>query len=94
MANIKSAIKRIKIANRNNLQNKIYLSKIKTSTKNYFSVLSDLENSPTEENRLKAIKSLSLLFSRIDKAVKRQVLHKNTAARKKARLSTKLNQAN
>lgn len=86
MANIKSAIKRIKVTKRNNSQNKIYLSTVKTYTKKYLATLKDLEQAPTEENRIKAFESLGLVFSKLDKAVKRSVLHPNTAARKKANL--------
>ena len=91
MANIKSAIKRIKVTRRNNLQNKLYSSNIKTFTKKYYKNLSLLKLNQTEENRLKVSQSLDILVSKIDKAVKRNVLHRNTAARKKSKLALALN---
>lgn len=92
MANIKSAIKRIKVTQRNNMRNKFYASNIKTFTKKYYQTLEQLKLEKTEENILKANHSLSLIYSRIDKAVKKNVLHKNTAARKKSKLVVVLNQ--
>lgn len=91
MANIKSSIKRIKVTRRNNIQNKIYSSNIKTFTKKYYQTLEQLKVSKSEENKVKVNQSLSLLVSRIDKAVKKNVLHHNTAARKKSKLMTDLN---
>lgn len=91
MANIKSAIKRIKVTRRNNLQNKLYSSNIKTFTKKYYKTLDILRFDPKEENRVQASQSLAILFSKIDKAVKRNVLHRNTAARKKSKLTLALN---
>jgi small subunit ribosomal protein S20 len=91
MANIKSSIKRIKVTRRNNIQNKIYSSNIKTCTKKYYQTLERLKVSKSEENKVKVNQSLSLLVSRIDKAVKKNVLHHNTAARKKSKLMTDLN---
>ena len=50
MANIKSAIKRIAIGKRNELQNKKYLSQIKTFIKKYLIVLDQYKNQPTNIN--------------------------------------------
>lgn len=91
MANIKSSIKRIKVTRRNNLQNKLYASNIKTFTKKYYQTLEYLKSEKTEENLMKVNESLSLIYSRIDKAVKKNVLHKNTAARKKSKLAIAFN---
>ncbi len=91
MANIKSAIKRIKITRRNNFQNKLYSSNVKTFTKKYYENLKLLELDRSKENQIRVTQSLSLVFSKIDKAVKRNVLHRNTAARKKSKLTMAFN---
>jgi small subunit ribosomal protein S20 len=84
MANIKSAIRRIKTTHRNTIQNKRYLSTIKTFTKKYLLFLDKYKNK--EINNELVFKKLDLLYSKIDKASKVKVLHKNTAARKKSLL--------
>ena len=87
MANSKSAIKRIAIAERNRLRNKVYKSALRTLMKNYFTALESYSSEPTPENMEVVNQSISLAYSKIDKAVKRNVLHKNNGARKKARLA-------
>ena len=84
MANIKSAIRRIKTTQRNTIRNKRYLSTIKTFTKKYLLFLDKYKNK--EINNELIFKKLDLLYSKIDKASKVNVLHKNTAARKKSLL--------
>ena len=93
MANSKSAIKRIKVAERNRLRNKAYKSAIKTLTKNYFNAVDTYRVEPTPENMETAQKAMSVTYSKIDKAVKKKVLHRNNGARKKARLAKTLKQA-
>ena len=86
MANIKSAKKRIDVTRRNTLRNKIYKSTIKTYTKRYLLALENYKQDKTENN-LKIVESeLASTYSKIDKATKVNVLHKNTAARKKSQL--------
>ena len=84
MANIKSAIRRIKTTQRNTIRNRRYLSTIKTFTKKYLLFLDKYKNK--EINNELIFKKLDLLYSKIDKASKVKVLHKNTAARKKSLL--------
>ncbi len=93
MANIKSAIKRVEITERNRLRNKSYRSAVKTLMKRYFEAVAAYQQSPSDETLQVAHASLSTAFSKIDKAVKRGVLHANTGARKKARLSRTLKTA-
>jgi len=90
MANIKSAKKRINTSKRNQLQNKFYISTIKTLTKKYLLYLKDLESDSTPENITIAEESLSVLYSKLDKAQKRNAMKKNTVARRKANLCRKL----
>lgn len=92
MANIKSAIKRIQIAERNRLRNKSYKTAVKTLMKKYFDAANQYTANPTPEQMTIAQERMSLAFSKIDKAVKRGVLHRNTGARKKARLARALKQ--
>lgn len=87
MANIKSAIKRVAIAERNRLENKAYKSAVKTLTKRYLVAVDAHAANPSAETEQEVKQRLSAAVSKIDKAVKRGVLHKNTGARKKSRLS-------
>ncbi|MCM1984521.1 30S ribosomal protein S20 [Lyngbya confervoides] len=92
MANSKSALKRIQIAERNRLHNKAYKSSIKTLTKRYLEALDSYASDPSPDQKQVLQSALSAAFSKIDKAVKRGVLHRNTGARRKARLSRLLKQ--
>lgn len=87
MANIKSAIKRIQIAERNRLHNKSYKSAVKTLMKRYLAAVDQYSTNPTPEAMEEVQRSMSAAYSKIDKAVKRGVLHPNNGARKKARLA-------
>ena len=90
MANIKSAIKRIQVAERNRLRNKSYKSALKTLSKRFLSSLDTYEANPSPETMQAAQKSLSAAFSKIDKSVKCGALHPNAGARRKARLARAL----
>lgn len=87
MANIKSAIKRIEIAERNRLHNKSYKSAVKTLMKRYFAAVGEYAANPTPESMQEVQRCMSAAYSKIDKAVKRGVLHPNNGARKKAHLA-------
>jgi small subunit ribosomal protein S20 len=91
MANIKSAIKRIEIGKRNELRNKKYSTNIKTFTKKFLISLDHYKNEPSELILETVLKNLNTVYSKIDKATKVNVLHKNTASRKKAVLKTAFN---
>ena len=80
MANIKSAKKRILIAQRNRLRNVAFKSSIKTAIKKVVKLAS--------EKNMDALKlELSSLYKLCDKAVSKGILHKNTASRKKSRVT-------
>ncbi len=83
MANSKSARKRIKIAAIKTDRNKHIKSIVKTTVKRYQEALGKDDLESTQAAYIKAQKT-------IDKAVTKGVLHKNTAARKKSRLSKKM----
>ncbi|MEE3718084.1 30S ribosomal protein S20 [Tumidithrix elongata RA019] len=87
MANIKSAIKRIQISERNRLHNKAYKSAVKTLMKKYFDAVETYQASPSPEALEDVNLKMSLAYSKIDKAVKRGVLHGNTGARRKSRIA-------
>ncbi|NJO40107.1 MAG: 30S ribosomal protein S20 [Cyanobacteria bacterium CRU_2_1] len=93
MANIKSAIKRIEIAERNRLHNKAYKSSVRTLMKRYLTAVNAYSANPTPEAMQEAQQRMSAAFSKIDKAVKRGVLHSNSGARKKSRLARMLKAA-
>lgn len=86
MANIKSAIKRIKVAEFKTRRNKMIISSLKTSIKKF-------EDSVKAGNLEEAQNLYKKAVSMIDKAAAKGSLHKNTAARKKSRLSNKLKAA-
>lgn len=90
MANNKSAIKRIRINKRNRLQNRFYKSSVRTITKMFLKRLENYNLFQNPEDKYQAQILLSTLYSLIDKACKKNIFHKNTAARKKSQLSLKL----
>lgn len=87
MANIKSAIKRVKIAERNRLRNKSYKSAVKTLTKRYLAAVAAYGSNPSPEAMQDVQERMAAAYSKIDKAVKRGVLHANNGARKKSRIA-------
>ena len=87
MANNKSAKKRIQIAERNRLINKSYKSTVKTWTKKTLENCEKYKKEPNEENKNLVITSLNKAYSLIDKAVKKNVLHKNNGANRKSKIN-------
>lgn len=90
MANNKSALKRIQINKRNRLQNRFYKSSYRTLIKKFLVQIEDYKISKNPDDKVQAQILLSLAYSLIDKACKKNILHKNTAARKKSKLALKL----
>ena len=90
MPNIKSAIKRVQITERNRLRNKAYKSAVKTLMKKLFAALDKYATSKTPEAKQEVLGLMSAAYSKIDKAVKRGVLHRNNGAHKKSRLAQAL----
>ncbi len=83
MPNIKSAKKRVLVAERNHAKNVAVKSKIKTAMRRVLEALKD--------NTDKVQELLNSAYKVIDKSVSKGVLHKNTAARKKSRLTKFVN---
>ena len=79
MANIKSAKKRVLIAEANRQKNVAFKTSIKTALKKALAL--------AEGDDKDALNSaISRVYQLCDKAVSKGILHKNTAARKKSRL--------
>ncbi|MBU0650463.1 30S ribosomal protein S20 [bacterium] len=84
MPNIKSACKRMKTSRIKQQKNSAEKSALKTLIKKTLSAVA-------EKKKTEADKLLISAFSAIDKAAKHNIIHKKTAARKKASLSLKVN---
>ena len=84
MANIKSAKKRVLIAERNHEKNVAFKTSIKTALKKVLELA-------TAKNQDELKGALSKVYQLCDKAVSKGILHKNTASRKKSRLTIAVN---
>ena len=80
MANTKSAKKRALTAAKRTVRNKMVKSSLRTAIRKYREAVG------TENAQV----LLNQAFSALDRAATKGVIHKNTAARKKARLAKKL----
>jgi small subunit ribosomal protein S20 len=87
MANSKSAEKRIEINKRNRVTNKYYKTSVRTLIKLFFKNLEIYKDSQNVEDKEKLKEILSSIYSLMDKGTKKHIFHKNTAARKKAKLA-------
>ncbi len=83
MPNIKSAKKRLEISKRRNLRNSAGKTVVKNTIKKF-------ENAVASGNLEEAQAAYRQVVKVLDKAVSKGFLHKNTAARKKSRLSKSL----
>ena len=88
MANNKSAKKRIEITKRNRFRNRYYKSSVRTLIKIFFQNLEVYKESQTAEEKEKLKTILGSIYSLIDKGTKKNIFHKNAAARKKSKLAT------
>ena len=93
MANNKSARKRIEIAERNRLHNRSYKAAMRTLMKRCFTACDAYTAAPGDEAKATVQSSMSAAFSKIDKAVKVGVLHRNNGAHQKSRLSAAVKKA-
>ena len=64
---------------------------MKTFTKKYLVALNKYKLEPNDLNLQLVTKNLDIVYSKLDKATKANVLHKNTAARKKSALKMAFN---
>ncbi len=88
MANNKSAKKRILVAERNRQVNRSYKSTVRTLLKKTINNCETYKKDPNSENQELVNSSMNEAFSIIDKAVKKNVLHKNNGAHKKSRINS------
>ena len=87
MANNKSAKKRILVAERNRQSNRTYKSTVKTLIKKTIISCENYKKDPNADNEKLVKRSLNQAYSFIDKAVKKNVFHKNNGANKKSRIN-------
>ena len=86
MANSKSARKRIRTAERNRVQNRVYRSSARTLVKR-------AELAITAGDQDAATTAVGQAVRMLDRAHTKNVIHRNNAARRKSRLMAKLNGA-
>ena len=87
MANTKSALKKIRVAERARARNR----PIRTAVKTYIRKAQDaVAGAPAEPTTLAAVTEA---LSRLDRAAQKGVIHANNAARRKSRLMKRLNAA-
>jgi len=84
MPNIKSAAKRAEITRMRALRNSRIKSALKTTIRKFEGAMSAADIEEARQKLRNAIRA-------IDKAVTKGILHKNTASRKKSRLTKKFN---
>ena len=84
MPNIKSAKKRVLVSKVNNERNKMAKSALKTTLKKF-------EAAVAEGNKEQADSAYTAAVKSIDQAVKKGIIHKNNAARKKSSIALKMN---
>ena len=86
MANTKSAIKRLRTAERRHLRNRVYRGGARTAVKKARLLI---EAGRLEEAR----EAVRVAVSALDKAAEKGIIHKNNAARRKSRLVQALGRA-
>ncbi|MCR1897838.1 30S ribosomal protein S20 [Irregularibacter muris] len=84
MANIKSAIKRVQVAEFKTRRNKMTMTNLKTTMRKFNEAVEKGDKDTAQNFFVAATKKL-------DKAAAKGILHPNAAARKKSSLSKKLN---
>ena len=84
MANRRQSIKKIRVDKRRRENNIRVLSELKTVLRKTTKLL-------VEKNQADLTQQSRALFSKLDKAVKKNLLHKNRASRIKSRIQQKIN---
>ncbi len=83
MANLKSAIKRIKQNEKRRLRNRVFRGQARSYVRDARAAMLEENLEEARETTLKAVKAL-------DKAAEKGVIHKNNASRRKSRLMKQL----
>ncbi len=86
MPNIKSAKKRVLVSEKKAEINKAFVTTVKTTAKKF-------EKALEEGNQEAAQAAYKAAVKKIDTAVSKGYVHKNTAARRKSRMAKKINAA-
>lgn len=86
MANIRAAKKKIRVIEKKTLYNKRRKSEIKTYIKKF-------EQAIEESNLDQARELIKIIDKKLQKAIHKNIFHKNNVARKMSKLHKKLNQA-
>ena len=84
MVHRRSSIKKIRIDKRRREVNLRTISELKTYARKVSGLIA-------EKKRPEASKAASEFFSKLDKAVKKGIIHKNRASRRKSRISIAIN---
>ena len=84
MAHRRSSNKKIRTDKRRHAQNLRVISELKTVTRRVSALMA-------EKKGAEAAKESRVLFSKLDKAVKKGIIHKNRASRRKSRITLKIN---
>ena len=86
MANRRQSIKKIRVDIRRHARNVQVLSELKTALRKTARVL-------TEKKPEQIVQQSRDLFSKLDKAVKKHIIHRNRASRLKSRIQRKISSA-
>ena len=84
MPNIKSAKKRVKVAEAKNLRNRMFKSQLKTTIKKFEAACAAGDKTAAEAVYKAAVK-------KVDQAVAHNIIHKNAAARKQSQFTKAYN---
>ena len=85
MPNIKSAKKRVKVSATKTFQNRILKGNLKAAIK--------AANTAIEKDSANKADVVKVAYKTIDQSAAKGIIHKNTAARKKSQIASKLNAA-
>lgn len=85
LPNIKSAKKRVLVSDKKTARNRAAKSDLRTAIKKF-------EVAAAEGNRTEADGAYKVAVKKVDQAIAKGVLHKNTAAHRKSAMTLKLNQ--
>jgi small subunit ribosomal protein S20 len=86
LANTASAKKRIKQNERNRVRNRAHKSAVKTQTRRFLDAIQGGDLNAAQE-------AFALVQKKLDQVAAKGTLHRNTVARRKARLASRLNKA-
>jgi len=85
LANTRSAIKRLRSAERRRLRNRVYRGRARTAVKKARRLMD-------EDHLEEAREAVQVAVSALDNAAQKGIIHRNNAARRKSRLMRRLNQ--